>query len=588
MKSFIHNFLLRWSRLAFATSKVVKELVSVLFFSILFLLLATFFYVFAFGPSLSNNKFGIHLAVPDSEDIKKAAELVNSSGGEWGYVTLVIQENDKDQKKWQEVFDNLRKLKLIPIIRIATEPVGENWRRPEKEDAQSWANFLNSLNWVVKDRYLVLFNEPNHGREWGGETDPANYAETVVEFAKKLKEKSPDFFLMLAGLDASAPQQGPIFMDEEEFLRQMKTANKELFEGELISGISSHSYPHPDYAGSALDFGRGTVRTYQWEIDIFRELTGKDLPIFITETAWKHGILSSEAVGENIRIAFEQVWLSDDRVRAVTPFVLNYQTEPFLSFSWKKQKEDEFYPQFYKTKEISKQVGNPERIEKGLLSYDLPKELLVDSNYHFTVDLKNEGQGYWDKEQDYYLSLQSSPFKNFFFSEISDISPGTDGEVDLFLKTEDQEGKQKTKINLQRDDKKILEGMVWEFNLLPLPKLTFNLDLFPKIKDEAEAVEIQIFDKNEQIVFKKKGVKVGVGKGEVENVRNIYFGGKYRIVVLNPYYLPRQTHLVFNKGKNEVTFKSMLPLDFDRDGKLDWRDLGALFKNPKLIGLFLP
>jgi hypothetical protein len=38
-----------------------------------------------------NNKFGIHLAQPEDSDIDRADELVNSNGGEWGYITLVIQ-----------------------------------------------------------------------------------------------------------------------------------------------------------------------------------------------------------------------------------------------------------------------------------------------------------------------------------------------------------------------------------------------------------------------------------------------------------------------------------------------------------------
>jgi hypothetical protein len=48
--------------------------------------------------SLPNNKFGIHLAVPSREDEQSAAKLVNSHGGSWGYVTLVIQDNDRNRK----------------------------------------------------------------------------------------------------------------------------------------------------------------------------------------------------------------------------------------------------------------------------------------------------------------------------------------------------------------------------------------------------------------------------------------------------------------------------------------------------------
>jgi hypothetical protein len=149
-----------------------------------------------------NNIFGIHLAQPHPQEIRAASDLVNSNGGKWGYVTLVIQENDRNKDKWQNVFDELRELHLIPIIRLATQPEGENWRRPEPTDANDWADFLDSLNWVVKDRYIILFNEPNHGSEWGGEVDEKSYANVAFTFAKALKEKNSDFFIMLAGFDA--------------------------------------------------------------------------------------------------------------------------------------------------------------------------------------------------------------------------------------------------------------------------------------------------------------------------------------------------------------------------------------------------
>src|SRR3989344_2873439 len=177
--------------------------------------------VYAYNPDLPNNKFGTHFALPSLEDLIKARELVNSNGGDWGYVTLVIPEGDRDKNKWQEIFDRMRELHLIPIIRLATVPQGAQWRRPVVEDADSWVNFLDSLNWVVKDRYVILFNEPNHGAEWGGSVDANNYAEIALTFAKQLKEKNQDYFIMLAGLDASAPSSNPGFEDEGAFLNQV-------------------------------------------------------------------------------------------------------------------------------------------------------------------------------------------------------------------------------------------------------------------------------------------------------------------------------------------------------------------------------
>ncbi|PIV62699.1 hypothetical protein COS12_01355, partial [Candidatus Roizmanbacteria bacterium CG01_land_8_20_14_3_00_33_9] len=90
----------------------------VLLIAIIFLLIAPS--IDATESGRPNNKFGIHLAQPHHDEIKKAAELVNSNGGDWGYVTLIIQENDRSVQKWQEIFDLLRQYHLIPIIRLAT------------------------------------------------------------------------------------------------------------------------------------------------------------------------------------------------------------------------------------------------------------------------------------------------------------------------------------------------------------------------------------------------------------------------------------------------------------------------------------
>ena len=66
----------------------------------------------------ANNRFGIHII--DRGDFQPAAELVNSNGGEWGYVTMVIREDQRDTETLQQQFDELREKKLIPIVRIAT------------------------------------------------------------------------------------------------------------------------------------------------------------------------------------------------------------------------------------------------------------------------------------------------------------------------------------------------------------------------------------------------------------------------------------------------------------------------------------
>jgi hypothetical protein len=39
------------------------------------------------------NKFGIHIL--SANEIEKAKELVNSNGGDWGYVTVVIRDDQR-------------------------------------------------------------------------------------------------------------------------------------------------------------------------------------------------------------------------------------------------------------------------------------------------------------------------------------------------------------------------------------------------------------------------------------------------------------------------------------------------------------
>lgn len=544
--------------------------------------------VFAFDSSRANNKFGIHLAQPDLTDLKKAADLVNSNGGDFGYVTLVMQDNDRDRNKWQEVFDKMRELRIIPIIRLATHPEGAIWPRPQAEQTTEWVNFLDSLNWVIKDRYIVLFNEPNHASEWGGNVDAQNYATIAKTFAQKLKEKNPEFFVMLAGLDASAPSAPPRYEDEFYFLKNVIDEINIYDFNNLFSGWVSHSYPNPAFSGPPGGDGRGSVRTYEWERGILSGWGIKDLPVFITETGWDATRLGEEVTAQNFDYTYQNIWLSDNRIVAVTPFILNYQGEPFLKFSWIKFGAQDYYPVYWRVQALAKKQGGPEVIEKGNLKHDLPNSLVVHSSYSFKVSVGNIGQAIWDKDRGYHLELTGIDKSQYFFSEIKNLKPNQEQDVDLFIKTEDLKGEIKTKLVLFRDKEKLLESKDWMLRIVPYPSLVFRADTYPKLKTSGKDFELQIFDDHQQLVFKKSGLKITRQTAIVEEVPNIALGRKYRLVILKPYYLPRQEFLSFHKGQNQVSFKTMYPLDFSNDGKLDISDLTALFKNPRLLLLLIP
>jgi len=332
-----------------------------------------------------------------------AKDLVNSNGGDWGYVTLVIRKDDKDQKKWQKSFDTMREYHLIPIIRLASTSENNVWKKLETEDINSWIDFLNSLNWVIQNKYLVIGNEPNHAKEWGGEVNPEEYSDYLKLFTKKAKESDSNYFIISAGFDASASNSKDT-LDEEVFIRRMIDKNPNVFNE--IDGFSSHSYPNPDFSGSVSDLGRGSIKTFEWEKQLLRRLgVAKDLPIFITETGWAHdsngkvkGYKNIENASQNLIKAMNDIW-TDKNIVAITPFLLNYPQYPFDIFSWKDEKGNKY--QIYDDyKNQNKQKGVPIQIIEGkILNVIYPLNISTFKPFPAIFTLQNTGQSVWNTNE---------------------------------------------------------------------------------------------------------------------------------------------------------------------------------------------
>lgn len=370
------------------------------------------------GP---NNVFGIHIT--DENNLGDAADLVNSNGGDWGYITFVITERERDHDRWQKFFDEARRLHLIPIVRIATKADGDNWTIPQDSEINNWIAFLNSLNWVIQNRYVVIGNEPNHTTEWGGKIEPEAYATYLNNFAVKLHQASPDFFVLPAGLDASAKSTKDT-MDESIFIKRMLNAEPNLFNN--LDGWTSHSYPNPNFSGKETDTGRGTIQTFSWELSYLQSLgITKSLPVFITETGWSNQTNDAGEITSKYEYAFKNVW-NDKRIVAVTPFILNYPDSLFAQFSWKKN-DGSFYPYYNGYKNIQKIAGKPVQIESGQILGALAQPVIFSgSDFVGAVLAKNTGQSIWTSEginlvnDDRSLNISSNllfntdPYKNAF------------------------------------------------------------------------------------------------------------------------------------------------------------------------------
>lgn len=302
----------------------------VLFFS---LFLTTTSHAFAIEDPLShpNNKIGIHILFPS--ELNNAAKLINSNGGQWGYVLIPIQSGDKDLKKWQAFLDQCKELHLIPIIRLATEGDYFNttaWRKPDFNDIVDFANFLDSLNWPTKNRYIVVYNEVNRGDEWGGTPNPSEYAQLLSYAVTAFKERSEDFFIISAGMDNAAPTSS-IYMNEYTYLSQMNQAVPGIFN--QIDGIASHSYPNPAFSQPPTVNTRMSIDSFFYEKSLVDSLSNKSHPVFITETGWSQDAVGKQTAATYFLQALNSPW-NDASIVAITPFLLQAGNPPFATFSF--------------------------------------------------------------------------------------------------------------------------------------------------------------------------------------------------------------------------------------------------------------
>src|SRR3990170_4049767 len=282
------------------------------------LLLASFQSAFAIeSPVLKqNNRIGIHILFPS--EINNAAKLINSNGGDWGYVVIPIQSGDKDIEKWQGFFDEAISNHVIPILRLSTEGEYFNtsrWRKPTDSDLVDFANFLNSLEWPVKNRYIIVYNEVNRSDEWEGNLNPAEYANILGYAVSAFKSLNDDFFIISAGLDNAAPNINGKYMNEYDYMLAMNDAVPGIFD--LVDGLGSHSYPNPGFRQMPYILTSQSIYSFNFERNLAYRLSGKNLPVFITETGWSKEELAENQIAEYFKYAFKHVW-SDNYIVAVT------------------------------------------------------------------------------------------------------------------------------------------------------------------------------------------------------------------------------------------------------------------------------
>lgn len=524
----------------------------------------------------SNNKVGIHII--DENDLPAAAALVNSSGGEWGYVTIVIREDERDSARWQKVMDQMRRLKIIPIVRLATKMSASYWEIPKDEEAVNWAGFLNSLNWPTQNRYVVLFNEPNHAKEWGGKIDPREYARISNLYLNTLKSFSSDFFVLPAALDLSAPNSGST-MDASTFFRAMNEADNYIFT--IFDGLNSHSYPNPGFSGQATDSGRASIKGYKWELQFLSDLgLDPEIPVFITETGWLNG------AGDDYKYAFENVW-NDPQIKAVTPFVLNYKSEPFDRFSWMDPATGAPRPQYLSVQSIAKTKGQPAQLNSfEFIDHNIADYLTSDSEYLFFINLKNTGQSIW-QDQDGFKLIADSTMKNenIQAGPVPYTEPGQIAKIPVRLVTSEPRGIHSIKFSFFKDENLLGDVLTTKYTLVSPPSVNLFANFwFGSAKDNLASLDL--YDE-ESFVARIENLAFVDGKATIPALKNIVPNRIYRFKLSKDFFIPAERSTAVYVGNINIDFGRLIPLDLNNDGGFNLDDLATYFKNPFILPVLL-
>jgi hypothetical protein len=300
------------------------------------------------GP-LRNNIVGLNVSrLHQPLYIWAASDLVNANGGDWGYITVVWTMEDRDGRNaelnLQLFLDRCFEFHVQPIVRVATkfealkDPTRQtaaaqrpgaqgaegSWIRPDWDEPAKWRDFFERGNWPARHVWIVVGNEPNLGREWGGAVDAASYARYLGHFVDVFKG-APRFDVVGGALDISNTTALPVMQDALEFLDAMQAAVPDIFE--RLPAWASNPY-------RVLSRGPGvrfTHLAYEAELDRI----GREMPVLITEC----GHLDT---GDELEIArfYEEAflaWMADPKVVAATPLFWHPDRNDFWMFELDKK-----------------------------------------------------------------------------------------------------------------------------------------------------------------------------------------------------------------------------------------------------------
>lgn len=296
--------------------------------------LTVWFFAAAPAAATDSQLFGIHILHP--EEMHEAATLLKNDYNrrEWNFVTLPLPMSDltpEGHSRWQNAFNEAHRYRLAPIVRLVSDFDQEKnaWKVPTRADIMAIFDFLSALTWPTEKKFVIIYNEPNHASEWGGQIDPAGYTAVLRFAAAWAHSENLDYWVLPAAMDLAAPN-GKSTMEAFNYLERMLAVDQSIFS--IIDYWNSHSYPNPAFSAPASATGKNTLRGFQHELDWLKNKTGLERRAFITETGWEMNSKTTRKLEEYYRYAVKNIW-NDERLVAITPFVLRGDPGPFAKFT---------------------------------------------------------------------------------------------------------------------------------------------------------------------------------------------------------------------------------------------------------------
>ena len=294
-----------------------------------------FVVLFIVSVSVSQAKtpsLGIHILRPD--EISQVRQLF--SADHWDasqqiFVTIPYSLEDTERTtEWQTFFDTAAQQNIVPIVRLTTRFENSSWQVPTRKDVVTLLESLDAYSWSQPERHIIVFNEVNHAKEWGGTVAPREYADTLAFALDWAHTQKHTYIVLPAALDLSAPQS-TVSWDAYAYWQVVYREQPELFA--QLDGWNSHSYPNPAFSASPYRTGRTSLQGFKQELAWVTQWTDKALPVYITETGWESSKSLNRYLRQYYTYALENIW-NDDRVLAVTPFLLKGDPGPFSGFSF--------------------------------------------------------------------------------------------------------------------------------------------------------------------------------------------------------------------------------------------------------------